>query len=198
MAWGGRLITRRLWLVAGFSAPLGWSLAVPRLLIRREGANLRISAPQIRFLTGKALEQLKNGASVSFVSQILMTTTESASNSNPLARAGDRFVVSYDIWEENYAATRIGPPKRRAERLSVPACEAWCLDELLPAPPWLPADRPFWIKLELRTEDPKDSASIVGEPGISLTRLVEIFSHPPRSTQQRWLETAGPLRLQDL
>jgi hypothetical protein len=102
MAWGGRLITRRLWLVAGFSAPLGWSLAVPRLLIRREGANLRISAPQIRFLTGKALEQLKNGASVSFVSQILMTTTESASNSNPLARAGDRFVVSYDIWEENY------------------------------------------------------------------------------------------------
>ena len=39
------------WLVAGCSAPLGWSLASPRLLIRREGQNLRISAPQIRFLT---------------------------------------------------------------------------------------------------------------------------------------------------
>ena len=36
-----------------------------------------------------------------------------------------------------------------------------------------------------------------GEPGISLRRLVEIFSRPPRN-QQQWLESQGPLRLQDL
>jgi len=70
MAWGGRLVSRRLWLAAGVGSPLGWSLAVPRLLIRRDGDKLRISAPQIRFITGKALEQLKNGSSVAFVSQI--------------------------------------------------------------------------------------------------------------------------------
>jgi hypothetical protein len=193
---GGRLVTRRLWLAASCSVRLGWSLAVPRLLIRREGSNLRISAPQVRFLMGKALEQLKSGATVGFVCQVTMTPTESSSSL--LARSVDRFVVSYDIWEEKFAATRPGPPMRRADRMSVPATEAWCLDELLPIPPSISPGGWFWLKLELRAEDPKEWASIVGEPGINLNRLVEIFSRPPRNTQQRWNETAGPIRLQDL
>ena len=108
-------------------------------------------------------------------------------------------MLSYDLWEEKFKATRVTPPVKSMERLSVPAAEAWCLDGLVPIPAALTSSRLFWIKLELRAEDPKESASIVGEPGINLTRLVEIFSRPPRNQQQqRWLETAGPLRLQDL
>ena len=193
MACGARRVTRRLWLAAGVTAPLGWSLAVPHLLVRREGDKLRISAPQIRFLNGKPLEQLKNGANVGFVSQITITA-----DSNVLLRQVDRFVVSYDLWEEKFSATRLGPPMRSASRLSVPMAEAWCLDELAPIPAALTASHPFWIKLELRAEDPKESAAIVGEPGINLTRLVEIFSRPPRNLQPRWTETEGPLRLRDL
>src|SRR5438477_1612429 len=151
MPCGGRLITRRLWLVAGFSSPLGWSLAVPRLLIRRDDGNLRISAPQIRFLTGKSLDQLKNGAKVSFVSQISLSLD---SASNVTARKVDRFVLSYDLWEEKFSATRLTPPVKKMERLSVPAAEAWCLDEVVPIPPAITATRLFWIKLELRAEDP--------------------------------------------
>ena len=49
---------------------------MPRLLIRRLGENIRVSAPQIRFLTGRSLEQLKNGASVGFVSQIVLSANE--------------------------------------------------------------------------------------------------------------------------
>jgi hypothetical protein len=197
MAWGARLVTRRLWLVSGLSAPVGWSLAVPRLLIRREGDRLlRISAPQIRFLTGKSLERLKNATSVSFVSQISLSLD---SPGNVVTRKLDRFVLSYDLWEEKFKATRVTPPVKSMDRLSVPAAEAWCLDALVPLPSALTNSRPFWIKLELRAEDPKESASIVGEPGINLTRLVEIFSRPPRNQQQqRWIEIAGPLRLQDL
>jgi len=193
---GGGLVTRRLWLMAGFSASAGWSLAVPNLLIRREGGRLRISAPQIRFLTGKPLEQLRNGATVGFVCQVTMTPTEISTSI--LARAVDRFVVSYDIWEEKFSAIRPGPPLRHAERLSVPAAEAWCLDEALTPPASLPLSSVFWIKLELRAEDPKESAAIIGEPGINLNRLVELFSRPPRSTQPHWMEVAGPLKLQDL
>ena len=196
MVWGGRLVTRRLWLATGLSAPLGWSLAVPRLLIRREGpASLRVAAPQIRFLTGKSLEQLKNGASVSFALQVSITS--SVTSTNFLGRTFDRFVVSYDLWEEKFKATRPGPPLRESSRLSVPACEAWCLDEIVPIPASLTASRLFWIRLELRVEDPKEWAAIVGEPGINLNRLVELFSRPPRITQN-WTETAGPLKLQDL
>jgi len=194
MAVGGRLVTRRLCLVAGISAPLGWSLAAPRLLIRRAGSSLRVSAPQIRFLTGKALEQLKNGANVGFVSQILVT----AESNIILLRHVDRFVVSYDLWEEKFSATRLGPPQRTARQMSVPATEAWCLDILAPIPPALTPSRLFWLKLELRVEDPKESTAIVGDPGISVTKLVELFSKPPSRQQQHWNETAGPLRLQDL
>jgi hypothetical protein len=196
MARAARLVTRRLWLAIGVWSPLGWSLAVPRLLVRRDGDHLRISAPQIRFLTGKPLEKLKNGTSVSFISQVSLCANEAGTSI--LSQAVDRFVVSYDIWEEKFSATRAGPPQRTISRLSVPAAEAWCLDERAPIPPSLTATRPFWIKLELRAEDPKEAAGIVTEPGINLTRLVEIFSRPPRNQQQRWLETAGPLRLQDL
>jgi len=196
MVWGGRLVTRRLWLATGLSAPLGWSLAVPRLLIRREGpASLRVAAPQIRFLTGKSLEQLKNGASVSFALQVSITSSETATNF--LGRTFDRFVVSYDLWEEKFKATKPGPPLRESSRLSVPACEAWCLDEIVPIPASLTASRLFWVRLELRVEDPKEWAAIVGEPGINLNRLVELFSRPPRVTQSV-TETAGPLKLQDL
>jgi hypothetical protein len=195
MVRGGRLVTRRLWLATFFSAPLGWSLAVPRLLIRREGpSSLRVSAPQIRFLTGKPLEQLKNGATVSFALQVSITSSESASTF--LGRMFDRFVVSYDLWEEKFKATKPGPPLREASRLSVPACEAWCLDELILIPASLTPSRQFWIKLELRVEDPKEWATIVGD-GINLNRLVELFSRPPRVTQSV-TETAGPLKLQDL
>src|SRR5260370_26895306 len=195
MAWGGRLFTRRLWLAAGVSAPLGWSLAVPRLLIRREGSSLRVSAPQIRFLTGKALEQLKNGFKVGFISQISLCGNESGTS--VLSKSVDRFVLSFDLWEQKYEATRLGPPMRSISRLNVPAAEAWCLDELAPIPPSLTPSRPFWIKLDLRVEAPKESFAIVAEPGISLRRLVEIFSRPPRN-QQQWLESAWPRRLPDL
>src|SRR5215212_3176408 len=146
MAFGARPVTRRLCLMAGISAPLGWSLAAaPRLLIRRDGANLRVSAPQIRFLNGKALEQLKNGANVSFISQILIT-----GESIIISRSVDRFVVSYDLWEEKFSATRLGPPQRSASRMSVPATEAWCLDALAPIPAALSPTRLFWLKLDLR------------------------------------------------
>jgi hypothetical protein len=190
-----RRITRRLCLVSGISAPLGWSLAVPRLLIRKEPDSLRISAPQIRFLTGKSLESLKNGVKVGFASVISLSLD---SASNVVTHKADRFVLSYDIWEEKFSATRLTPPVKSMERLSVPAAEAWCLDLRLPIPAALTPSRSFWIKLELRAEDPKESAAIVGEPGINLTRLVEIFSRPPRNPQQRWMESAGPLRLQDM
>jgi hypothetical protein len=185
-----------MWLVAGCSAHLGWSLAVPQLLVRRDGKNLRISAPQIRFLTGAALEQLKDGAKVGFITQITMTPSETSSNI--LCRVFDHFIVSYDIWEEKFSAVRPGPPFSRQDRMSVPATEAWCLDDRLLIPPSLAPTTSFWIKLELRAEDPKGVASIIGEPGINLKTLVEIFSRPRGNTQQTWSGVAGPMRLQDL
>jgi hypothetical protein len=39
---------------------------------------------------------------------------------------------------------------------------------------------------------------VVGESGINLTRLIEVFSNPARAQQMRWEAVAGPMRLMDL
>ena len=192
---------RRTWLLVFMAAtpPSDQSL-----LVRREGDRLRVTAPQIRFLNGRPLETLRNGASVSFASQISLSTISVSSNSvsseTPplLARHVDRFVVSYDLWEEKFSAMRPGPPQRSVSRLTGPATEAWCLDQALPIPSALTPQRRFSVRLELRAEDPRETASVVGEPGINITRLIEIFSRPPRTQQPRWVAGAGPLRLEDL
>ena len=185
-------ISRRAWLMAGLVCPLA---AVELLLVRRDASGLRLSAPQLHFLTGKPLEQLKNGAGVSFLSQVTVTSESAAT---VLARRVDRFVVSYDLWEEKFSVVRLGPPRRSASGLTAQAAEAWCLDHAIEVPVSLPAKRPFWIRLEVRAEDSKESAAVVGEPGINITRLIEIFSRPPRSQQPRWVAAAGPLRLEEL
>lgn len=165
------------------------------LLVRRDDSSLRVSAPQIRFLTGKPLSQLRDGISVSFASQVTLLTDL---NAPPISRVVDRFVISYDLWEERFAAARMGPPPRSASRMTAPACESWCLDQMIAIPPSLGADRSFWVRFELRAEEGRGASSFIGEPGINITRLIEVFSRPPRSQQPRWLASAGPLRLADL
>lgn len=164
------------------------------LLVRFEADALRVSAPQIRFLNGKLLEQLRNGVNVGFLTQVTMFDSPTI----PIARSVDRFVVSFDLWEEKFSATRLGPPARSAARLTAAACETWCLDQLLAPPPGFDPARIFYVKLELRAEDPRETAGVVGDPGISLTRLIEAFGRPPRAQQLRWTAQAGPLRLADL
>src|SRR5688572_32088372 len=50
-------------------------------------------------------------------------------------------------------------------------------------PSTLTPQRRFWVRLELRAEDPRETASVVGDQGINITRLIEIFSRPPRSEE---------------
>jgi hypothetical protein len=175
--------------------PVGWSMAAPKLLVRRDDGSLRVSGPQIRFLTGRPLQQLKNGSTLSFASQVSLTMGPQA---NPIARVFDRFVISYDLWEEKFSATRLGPPRRTATRMSAPAAESWCLDLMLPIPPTLTPTDSFWVRLELRVEEGRESSAIFSEPGINLTRLIDLFSRLPKNQQSRWMETAGPLRLEQL
>jgi hypothetical protein len=175
------------------------SSASEDLVVFLDGDYLRVSLPHVDFLRGKPVERLKDGASVAFVGQV--TITASPNSLSPLARSVARFALSYDIWEERFSVTKIGqsPESRRsASHLSVQATENWCLDNLVIDRSQIPADRPFYVQLDLRAEDPKDQLGIIGEPGINLTRLIELFGRAPRSPQERWLFNGGPFRLNDL
>jgi hypothetical protein len=178
---------------------LATSARAQDLAVHLDGDYLRVSLPNVDFLQGKPLSRLKDGGSVAFVGQLTIST---APNSlNPVARAVSRFALSYDIWAENFSVTKIGqaPESRRTiSHLSAQAAESWCLDNLGIDRSQLPADKPFYVELDLRAEDPKDQLGLVGEPGINITRLIEMFAGPPRSAQPRWLKRSGPWRLDDL
>jgi hypothetical protein len=175
------------------------SRAPEGLAVFLDGDYLRVSLPHIDFLKGKPLDRLKDGASVAFIGQVTITT---APNSiSPVARSVARFALSYDIWEERFSVTKIGqsPESRRSQsHLTVQATENWCLDNLVIDRSQIPADREFYVQLDLRAEDPKDQLGIIGDPGINLTRLIEVLGRAPRSPQERWLFNSGPFRLADL
>src|SRR5579863_6344523 len=185
-------VTRRWWLLASCGAPFTLGMSAQSLGVRLDGDDIRFSAPQFKFLTGKPLERLKDGNAVVFLAQLSLSTEV---NAPAIKRAVDRFIVSYDLWEEKFSVTKTGTEKRTAVNLSLSAAEAWCLDSLAIGIEGIAPDRPFWLRLEMRAEDPKDQAAVVGESGINLTRLIELFSSPPRALQPRWEAMAGPVRL---
>ena len=188
-------ISRRRWLLAGVAIPLSCLGASERLSVTWDGDDLHVAAPELHFLAGKPLDRLKDGAAVVFLTQLTLTTDNFTTS---LRRTPERFIFSYDLWEEKFSVTKLGEGQRTVAHLSAMAAEAWCLDNVAISATGLPQDRPFWLRFELRTAEPKDEAAVIGESGLNLTRLIEIFSRRPRDQQPQWIADAGPLRLGDL
>jgi len=196
-------LTRRKLIVA--LAGAGWCCALSRGISAGEfaahldGDYLRITALHLNFLSGKPLERLKDGQSVAFIGQL--TIAPSLNSVVVQARSVARFAFSYDIWEERFSVTKMGErPEARhsASHLSAAQAENWCLDNLAIDRSAVPSDQPFYVQLDLRAEDPRDQIGIIGDPGINITRLIELFGRPARSAQPRWLLNSGPYRLADL
>jgi len=161
---------------------------------RWAGDFLEVAAPKLHFLTGQQLDRLRNGAAVPFDFQL----TLSAGPGTPLHRALERFVVSYDLWEERFSVVRLRNFRRSAMHLTATAAESWCLENIAIPAYSVPSDRPLWLKLEIRSAESKPAAPIADEGGVSLATLIELFSHPTRNTQGHWESQAGPFRLDDL
>jgi hypothetical protein len=196
-----RQVTRRWWLLASLSAPFAAALGAQQLEVRLESSNLiRISAPGFQFLKGKPLERLKSGGSVSFLSQLSLS---SDFNRSVGQRALTRFALSYDIWEERFSAvryslSRVEEASRKSSPLSESAIQSWCLESLAVDASRFALDQQIWARLELRVEDPHDTGGVIGDPGISITRLVDLFSRPARPSQDHWQLDTQPFRLIDL
>jgi len=188
-------ISRRRWLLAGVAIPVSGLWSGERLNVSWDGDDLRVAAPEMHFLTGKPLERLKDGATVVFLTQLTLTTDRF---NTILRRTPERFVFSQDVWSEKFSVTKLGPGQRTVSNLSAAAAEAWCLDNVAISSTGLPQDRPFWLRFELRVAEPKDEAAVIGESGLNLTRLIEIFSRRPHDEQPQWTAEAGPLRLGEL
>lgn len=174
-------------------SPLVWSQDLKPVW---NGSDLRVSAPHLRFLTGKPLESLRNGRAVAF--DFLLTLH---SGTNVLARSADRFVISYDLWEEKFSVTRLprdGSGRKQISHLSDESAQSWCLDNISLSTKGVAPDQPLTVGLEVRAADLRDARAILTDPGVSLTALIDLFSQKSRAQQPKWNLQSGTLRLNDV
>jgi hypothetical protein len=173
--------------------PLFRARAAESLNVSFDGDNLRIAAPDLHFLTGKPLERLRNADTVVFLAQLSLFSDERGTPFRFPVR--ERLVVSYDLWEEKFAVKIPGVVVQPKSHLTAAQAENFCLDNLAISALGLAPDRPFWMKFELRTTTQKDLSTLVGDSGISFTRMIDLLSQRPGSGDLLWTRTAGPLRL---
>jgi hypothetical protein len=190
-----RPVSRRHLLIALMTAPAVLGLGAQPLLVHLDGDYVHVAAPHLQFLTGKTLDRLHDGASVAFLGQLTLSLD---ANVTVQTRSIARYALSYDIWEEKFSVTRIQQTRRTVSHLSLDAAQDWIVDNLTLNASDVPPDHPFWLRFELRAEDPHDGLGVIGGSGISLTRLIEVFSRPAGAAQPRWTLDVGPLSRGDL
>jgi hypothetical protein len=165
------------------------------LTVRHDSGRIRVSSPKALFLEGRSLEKLHSGASVVFAIQISMHT--GAANT-VLRRQAGRFAISFDLWEERFAVALLGSPRKSASHMSAAEAETWCLDNLPLSSAGLSPDSAFSVTLDVRAEEPDDGPPLGEDLGVTVARIVELFSRPQRSGDTRKQVKAGPFHLKDL
>lgn len=193
-------ISRRGWLLAGLALPLfrarGASNIASNFTATYDGDNLYPLAPSLHFLSGKVLDRLRDSADIQvFVSQLTLFHEDSEV---PVRQARARFIVSYSIWEEKFKVAIPGSAARSQEGLSAAEAEAWCLENAAISSSGLEPNQPFRMRFELRSVQPRDLSRVLGDLGLSLTGMIEIFSRKAGADDPHWILETGWLRLLNL
>jgi hypothetical protein len=183
------------WVPATLALAVSYGLMGQELTPLWDGRELRVSSG-LQFLTGRSLDSVRNGRAVPFDFQLsLMRGTSTA------ARAAERFTISYDLWEEKFSVAKLSrdsSPRRQVSHLSQEDAASWCFDNIAVSTASLDPETEYTVHVEVRAGDGRSSAPLLGEPGVSLSALIEIFSRPARTQQQKWNLQAGPIRLKDI
>jgi hypothetical protein len=188
------------WLVLAFLSGFALAMWAEELILNWRENRLEFSAPRVHFLSGRPLELLHNAAPVSFNFQV---TLWSGTRTHVFQKLTDRFVISYDLWEEKFKVVKTQSPIRMADHLTASLAEEWCLKQMSVDPAGLSSSEQFWARLDIRADDAKDGPLFgrgqIGDSGINLSSLIEIFSRPAQSQQSHWGPfDSGPYTLEEL
>lgn len=163
--------------------------------LRRDDGMLRLVAPEWKFLQGRTLQRLQDGAGLVFSLQVAASQDQFRTVSR---RSIDRFVMSFDLWEEKFAVVRLGIYRQQVSHLSRDEAQTWLLDHAGLPLQGLRPDSQHWVRAELRADDPKEAGNFLLDPSLTLTRLVEWFGRTQRGESARWTVEEGPFYLAEL
>jgi hypothetical protein len=148
----------------------------------------------LAFIAGPVLDRLQDGRSVRIDFELFVLEKPQGAT---LTRAQQSFNVSFDLWEQRFAVTRIGPMPRSISHLTARAAEDWCLDNVtvpLSALGRLGRDTPFWVRIDYRVQDGTPTAE-PGESTFTLQTLIDVLSRRREDENRGISVEAGPFRL---
>jgi hypothetical protein len=168
--------------------------AASNLSVTYDGDELYPVAPDVHFLTPKLVARLRDTADTqAFISQLTILGPQN----EPIGRpAHARLVVSYSIWEDTFKVAI--PGVRSQEGLTAAQAEAWCFDNLAISAAGLDPTKPFRVRFELRSVRRQDLNRVLGDMGISIVSMIDIFSRKAGAGEYDWIGETGWLRLIDL
>ena len=155
---------------------------------------LHVEARGFGFIEGALLARLKEGRSV----RVDFELTVLAKPEGPVVKqAMQAFTLSFDLWEERFAVSRMGSPARSISHLRARDAETWCLDNLTMPVSSLGLGRgtSFWVRLAYRVQDPAAVASEVQEERYTLRALIDRLSRRREEDDLAKSVDAGPFRL---
>lgn len=176
------------------AAPL--PLTAQTLTMRVVADVMHVRASGLGFIAGSVLERLQDGRSVRIDFDL---TVREKPGDVLVARAQQSFNLSFDLWEQRFAVTRIGPMPRSISHLSARAAEDWCLDNVtvpLGAMGRLGRDTPFWVRVEYRAGD-QAPAGETAESTFTLQTLIDALSRRREDLGRAQSVEGGPFRLSD-
>jgi hypothetical protein len=185
-----------------FVGGIAFAMMAEELRLNWRNNRLELSAPHIQFLGGKPLDLLHNAASVPFDFNV---TLWSGTRNHIYSKNFERFVISYDLWDEKFKVVKTQSPVGKIEHLTKSAAESWCFDQMSMDVTGMGDSEPLWVRLEIRAEDGKDGGLFgrggrgsVSEAGISLSNLIEIFSRPAQQQSHWGPYDIGPFTVDEL
>ena len=155
---------------------------------------LHVRAPEFRFLQGRTLTQLRDGRTARLDVRLELL---GKANGPVLAQVEQAFDVSFDLWEERFAVTRIGKPARSVSHLTSTAAEAWCLENVtIPASAIQPDRRgAVWMRLVLKARDDAPARQTDEEGGFSIRIMIDALGRRAEREAAPLVLEAGPFNV---
>jgi hypothetical protein len=157
------------------------------------GGQVRVQSPGFRFISGPTLARLKDGLTVRVEMEMRVLAGPGAATA--AAHARQTFVLSYDLWEERFAASVSASQTRSVSHVTSAAAEAWCIEQLTMPVSALGAlaRQPFWIRLESRIIDGQSAAR--EDEGLTLRGIIDTLSRRQTSEKTSHSTEGGPFQV---
>jgi hypothetical protein len=185
----------RLALIAVVVACSPLALVAQSFDVRAVADMLQLRGSGLGLIEGRVADHLRDGRSVRVDFELTVLERQ---RGGAVAHGQYSFNVSYDLWEQRFAVTRVGTPPRSISHLTARNAEGWCLENMtvpLASLGRFAHNVSFWIRIEYRVQDRAPAANPEDDSTFGLRTLIDVLSRRRQDEMPGRSLEAGPFRV---